>query len=95
MSRFTAKEAKELAGPTLDEKIDLLLESIKNRATEGHRYIATGRHHDSHSDLWIQGGYDMTDDWQEAKKVLEDLGYNVKFYYNESQFVDMYTKVSW
>jgi hypothetical protein len=45
--------------------------------------------------LWIRGGYNHTEDWKAARKILMDLGYTVEFYYNESQFVDMYTLIKW
>lgn len=93
--RYTAAMARRDAGPNLDEKIDSLLESIKARAEKGHREIKTGWHHKADDDLWINGGYENTEEWIKAKKALEKLGYTVKFYYNCGQFVDMYTLVKW
>ena len=95
MNRYTAKQAKQEAGPTLDENIDSLLDSIKERAEANHRYIKTGWNHKEDQDLWSCGGYVGTEDWKEAKKILENLGYTVKFRYTETQLVDMYTLVEW
>lgn len=92
---FTAAQARHLAGPTLEEKIAILLESIKSQAANKHRSIRTGYEHAEDRDLWIDGGYRGTADWKEAKKILEKLGYKVSFFYEERQFVDMYTLIEW
>lgn len=92
---LTALEARQLAGPTLEEKIEALLEAIRVAATAKKRSIKTGWQHKQDDDLWIDGGYNNSPDWKTAKKVLEDLGYKVTFIYNANQFVDMYTLVEW
>lgn len=93
---INAKEAKELAGPTLDEKIESLGETIEFLAKQKRRQLRTGWDHDADKSLWIDGGYQSTDEWKEAKKKLEEMGYKVSFFYKEgSQFVDMYTLVEW
>jgi len=93
---FTAKEAKALAGPTLQEKVDSVLESIKVAAGKKKRQLRTGWEHDEDDELWISGGYSKTEDWKNAKKMLEDLGYTVEFYYQEHSIaVDMYTLIKW
>lgn len=95
---FTAKQAKELAGPSLEEKVECLLESIKRVASPPlkQRELRCGWEHKDHPSLWINGGYGRDADWHKAKKMLEDLGYKVSFYYNDGLFaVDMYTLVEW
>lgn len=92
---FSAAEAKELAGKTLDEKIDDILEAIKVAATERKRMLRTGWDYKADQDLWIHGGYGTTKEWEWARKKLTDLGYKVKFFYEEHQFVDMYTLIEW
>ena len=92
---LTAKEARELSGKTVEEKVESLLESIREKAKTGARKIATGYSHKEDADLWISGGYSKTDDWKRAKGILEGLGYKVTFFYEERQFVDMYTLVEW
>lgn len=93
--RLTASEARRIAGRSLDEKIDAILEAIRRAANEKKRVLATGWDHKEDEDLWIQGGYGRTDDWKTAVEILEDLGYKVTFFYEECQFVNMYTKVEW
>jgi hypothetical protein len=95
MTRFTASEAKELAGKTVTEKVDDILTVIKERATNKERFLRTGYQYTNDEDLWIQGGYSETKEWKEAKKQLEELGFKVTFYYKELQFVDMYTLIEW
>jgi hypothetical protein len=93
--RLTAEQARIIVGKTLDEKIDCLLESVLINANDKKRSLKCGWEHDEDRDLWIDGGYHSSVPWSEAKKILEDLGYKVSFYYKESQFVDMYTLIEW
>lgn len=93
--RITAEQARKLAGKTVDEKVDDLLVEIENSAKQGKRQLRTSWEYSGDEDLWVRGGYDKTDEWKAAKKILTDLGYTVEFYYNELQFVDMYTLIKW
>lgn len=96
MTKITAKEARQLAGPTLEEKLDSLYESIRVVAIDKKRSLRTGYDHKDDEELWIQGGYSQTADWKAAKKALEEEGFKVTFYYNElSIAVDMYTLIEW
>lgn len=93
---LTAADARKLAGPTVQEKVESLLESVKAQAEKGHRLLKTGWTHKEDEDLWVHGGYSPTEEWKKAKAILEDLGYKVTFYYDEGgQFVDMYTLIEW
>ena len=94
--RITAAEARLLSGLTLDEKIDNILTVIFEAATNKKRELRTGYDYTPDADLWINGGYSRTDDWEYARKALTDLGYDVSFYYSdESLAVDMYTLIKW
>lgn len=95
MTRLTAKEARELSGKTVDEKIDSLLQTLQIKAKAGKRELRTSWEHGEDSDLWVNGGYSTTKEWTQAKLALEQLGYKVTYYYKESQFVDMYTLIEW
>lgn len=91
-----ASEAKKLAGLTVAEKVEKLSFPIKKLALERKRQLRTGYDYVEDDDLWISGGYSNTQEWKDAKKILEGLGYNVRFYYSDgSQFVDMYTLIEW
>jgi len=98
MSRYTAEQARHDSGRSLDEKIDALLDAIEIKAKDKEkkeRSLKTSWEHKEDRDLWVDGGYIQNSEWKEAKKILEDLGYTVKFVYKETQFVDMYTLVEW
>lgn len=67
---LTAAEARKLAGPTLQEKIDSLLESVRAAAQKGNRCLKTGWEHQQDKDLWCNGGENNTKEWREAKAIL-------------------------
>jgi hypothetical protein len=86
---ITANEARGLAGPTPQERVDMLEDNIKKAAAAKKRSIAL------HDSFWVHEGYSQTNDYKEACVILEGLGYKVRFFYEERQFVDMYTVVEW
>ena len=94
---ITAKEARTLIDPDfeLKEKIEKIGEAIERAARDGKTRLVTGYQYKKDPDLWIQGGYSRTKEWEKAKKILEELGYKVTFVYKELQFVDMYTVIEW
>lgn len=90
MSKITAAEAKELAGPTIVERLDAVYDLIRTAATNRERRVAL------HDDFWVNGGYSKTPQWKEAVSILENDGFRVSFYYKEMSIaVDMYTLVEW
>lgn len=90
---ITAKEARELSGPTIAERIEELDPMIRAAAINKRRDIHV------HDDWWTSAGYgqssDRKGDWLEACNQLRELGYKVEFFYEELQFVNMYVIVSW
>jgi hypothetical protein len=90
---ITAKEARELSGPTFEEQVEVELEfvygDIRTAAENKTRQV------NLHSEFWTLGGYNNTDEYKAAVKKLEELGYTVEFFYEERQFVNMYTIVKW
>ena len=88
MTKITAEEARKLAGPTVQERVDEVYPQIREAAEKGKRSIAL------HS-WWANEGYSGTVEYKLACKILEDDGYKVKLFYEERQFVDMYTVVEW
>lgn len=88
MTKITAQEARKLAGPTVQERVDEVYPLIREAAENGQRSIAL-------HGWWANEGYSGSADWKQACKILEDDGYQVKFFYEERQFVDMYTVVEW
>lgn len=90
---ITAKEARMLAGPTDAEVANLALESVFEaiqRAAENKQRSITLR-----DDFWARGGYDLSNTYKIAVERLEELGFDVKFFYEENQFVDMGVNISW
>lgn len=87
--KITAKEARKLAGPTVQELVDEVYPMIRESATMKNREVKL------HEDFWVHGGYQGTKEWMEAKSILEKDGFTVEFFYEERQFVDMYTIVKW
>ena len=88
MSKITAAEARRLAGPTVQERVDEVYPLIREAAEKGKRQIHL-------HDWWANEGYGGTVEYKLACKILEDDGYKVCFFYEERQFVDMYTIVEW
>ena len=88
--QFTAKDARELAGPTIEERVDDVLIEIEKAARNKKRQLRL------HEDFWTTGGYHSKDNWLDACKLLEDPGYDVEFYSQYSGgFTDMYTLIRW
>lgn len=86
---ITAEQARKLAGPTVEEHVQSACEIIKLAAEKKKRKTILSE------DLWVRGAYDNTPDYQHAKAMLENLGFVVKFHYDERQFLEMYTVVEW
>lgn len=87
--RLTADEARAMSGLNAEEEVDLIMDKIKDVT----KY--KGRKLNLYESFWVNEGYGQTQKYKEACKILKDLGYKVDFYYAESQFVDMYTIISW
>lgn len=92
-SRLTAAEARKIAGPTFEETVgqmvDAALKDVRAAAEKKQRSIAL------HGHEWVHGGYSRTKEWMAAVAMLHGLGFKVDFFYEERQFVNMYTTVEW
>ena len=89
MTKITAQEARELAGPTVQEYVDEVYPKIREAATAKKREVLL------RDSFWANGGYSKSAEWKQACMILEGEGYIVTFFYAEYQFVDMGTKVEW
>jgi len=89
MMKITAKEARELAGLTVQERVEAVYPMIRGAAEKRLRQVAL------HGDFWANEGYRKTPQWKEACELLRKEGFTVRFFYEERQFVDMYTVVEW
>ena len=88
MTKITAAEARRLAGPTVQERVDDVYPLIREAAEAGKRSITL-------HDWWANEGYSKTFEYKQACMILEGDGFKVEFFYEERQFVDMYTVVKW
>lgn len=87
---LTAQEARKLAGvDEIQKHVENALKEIEEAAKKGERFVHL------HDDFWVSSGYSRTKDYNEACERLRKLGYEVKFFYEERQFVNMYTVVKW
>jgi hypothetical protein len=87
---ISADEAKKLAGPTPQDRVDMLEIQIKKAALEHKHSI------DLHGEFWAREGYQGSEEYKQVKTLLQNLGYKVDFYYKEHSIaVDYYTIVSW
>lgn len=89
MSKITAAEARQLAGPTPQEHVNAVYPLIRRAAESGKRSLRIG------TGFWAQEGYSGTQAWKQACDCLRADGFAVEFYYKEMQFVDMGTEISW
>ena len=85
---ITSAEAREMAGPTIRERVEALDPLIRAAAEKGKREIIL-------HDWWANVGYARGKEWKEAEKLLKEIGYTLDFFYEESQFVNMYAIVRW
>lgn len=86
---ITAIDARALAGPSPQERVNALDDDIRKAAIAGKRKITL------HGKFWAGEGYSSTDDYKEACNILAKLGFKVSFFYEEKLFVNMYTVVEW
>jgi len=88
--QFTAKDARELAGPTIEERVDDVLIEIEKAARDKKRELRL------YDDFWTKGSYYTKDDYLKACKLLEDLGYDIFLDYDDGcQFANVCTIVRW
>jgi len=92
---ITAKEARNISGPTAAEAVDEIEPLIREQAKKKERSLLI-RDSVLGGGVWVHGGYETSPLWKDCKQLLLDLGYTVEFYYNEgSMAVDMGTKIGW
>lgn len=88
-----AAEIRSLCNRSAVEEVDEVLELLKKSVYKNPDMPHSFRCRDK---FWVNEGYSKTPKWNDAKKILEDRGFKVEFYYEEfSIAVDMYTIISW
>jgi hypothetical protein len=98
--KLTAEEAKKFVEQTAeqDKKFAKIAAEAEIAAIESLIEIAArGKKRQVRllSNFWINEGYSQTEKYKAARKILEENGYTVEFFYEERQFVNMYTVVRW
>jgi hypothetical protein len=88
--RITADQAREYANLMLEEPLIEAYQAIQKAVSKGQKSVIL------RSDFWGSGGYNKTGPWLEACRILrEEDGFEVNAHYEERQFVDIGTKISW
>jgi hypothetical protein len=87
--KFTAKEAQKFVVVTAEEEVADIESLIEKAARENKREVRLL------NNFWVNEGYVGTEKYKAACKILEENGYTVEFFYEEKQFVNMYTVVKW
>jgi hypothetical protein len=90
---ITAQQARELAGPSVDEYLEHISSLIEKEAKEKrHELIIRSEPYGS----WLYPSYEKAP--KVAKDVINKLnsnGFQVSLYYQELQFVDMGLWIKW
>jgi hypothetical protein len=86
---ITAKEAIELAGPTIEEMAEFFDKPIRDAAAKKERSVTV-----YHGSLENEA-YSRTNRWKEFVAYMAKLGFVAELYYYEGQFVDMRITIKW
>lgn len=86
---ITAKEARELSGPTIEEIAEFFDRPIREAASKKERKITI-----YHGQLENEA-YGRTKRWAEFVEYMHNLGFKAELYYYEGQFVHMRITISW
>jgi len=91
---ITAKEAYDIAlskneHVNIKEALDYADKEIRKASENGRIEARLG------TDLFVKGGYNNTKEYKEVKRILEALGFKVEFFYEENQYINMYTIIKW
>jgi hypothetical protein len=87
---ITAKEAAQIAGPTIEELCEFFDPFIRGAAKKGNRTVAV-----FHGKLENEA-YKNTDRWKSFVDQMKKYGYSVQLYYQECSIaVDMRILISW
>ncbi len=89
MTRITAAEARALMPFDAESEVNKVYALIRIAASSGETKLHL------HDAFWTRQAYEGSSEYNLACEILRADGYTVKFFYEENQFVDMYTIVSW
>lgn len=90
---ITAREARELAGVSyekeLEEQLELVYEKIRIAAKKKLRTVVLS------DKFWVNGAYKQSRGFVEASTKLKNNGFDVIFYTNPTQPINMYVSIEW
>ena len=89
MTRITAEQARALMPFDAGSEVNKVYASIRMAASAGKTKLHL------HGDFWANQGYNTSDEYKRACEILRADGYKVEFFYEEKQFANFYTIVSW
>lgn len=88
MNVITAEEARKLSVDIVEEQLEVAYDKIRSAAERKQKNVQL-------HNWWADEGYRGSADYKRAVEHLRANGFTVDFYYSESQFVSMYTVVTW
>jgi len=86
---ITAKEAKELSGPSIEEMAEFFDKFIRQAAEAKERRVTV------YHGILENEAYGQTKRWKEFVAYMAKLGFVAELYYDEGQFVDMRITIKW
>ena len=86
---ITAKEAKELSGPTIEEMAEFFDKPIREAAAKKQRSVTI-----YHGQLENEA-YSRSKRWKEFVDYMAKLGFVAELYYYECQFVVVGITIKW
>lgn len=86
---ITAQEARQLAGPTIQEMCEFFDSHIRTAAEKGCREVTVYHGH------LEDEAYGNTAVWKRFVAAMAELGFGAKLYYYEGQFVDTKITIYW
>lgn len=92
MKMITAKQAREISGPSSKDYLLFIEGKIKSAAESKGKSVTI---RDEPYARWLYSEKENTQAAKEAIKCLRENGFQLKLYYKEMQFVDMGLEISW
>lgn len=89
---LSAKEARELSGPSADDYLVEIEKLIKAAAVDKKREVLIRSEPYAY---WLYRREDLGEEPRKAIEALKKAGYTVDFHYQENQFVDMALVIRW
>lgn len=89
---ITAQEAREMAGPTPEERLESISNMIRKAAADRKRSIIL---RDAPYRDWLYVLKPVTEEDNKVIEALKEKGFTLSLHYKETQFVDYGLIISW